>query len=744
MKQRMKFADWLTGLERIIFMFFIAWIMAISCIAIQLRKGMELFADNKLILAIVLLAGAITLFGFFYFVSKCRLVQNKKYAGYTIGICILLIVILQILFIMKLRIQFRYDTMEVYEEACNLLKTGEIKNWDYYGANAHQRGILYITWAILEVAKLAGIPEGMYVICLDFVSLLCIDVSLLGIGCYIHNRLGLKWTAFFAIFNLLHPFTYVWCAFYYTTIQCLPFMTFMIIVLLLYPKCNKTVTRILVTILFSLSCFVGNLIRPTILIGLVAYVIYLVMKGLTSLQNGNKKYDGKTILRVALLGTLFLGVFLGMNQIYKKFDNRMVTIDTDALERPMMFWAAMGAKGDGTWDGYDAEMLGDYPTKKAKAEFTRQLYIDRIKALGSTGIPLLLHNKLRVTWAEGNDDAISENASSLCYGRMFDALLGDNSFLFLYYCQIFRIFLFISIIIGTIFGFQNRPFSESDYFRVIVIGGILFHIFWEAKRLYSIPFMPYLIILAIEGIYLLNCKEKEYVHNDVLNHSKHMLILFMSFSMFGVIVFGFTVGREMVNTKCEKNYYVASQLMERCEIRRALTEGESLRQEFMASNPFNTIGVQVREYSWYYERENESVYHMKLTNSDDVVIREAYIYGKDMEDYGYCDTSFETVVPNPEGELYRFTIEAVKADADNYLVFYTKRSDAIDPYQWGEYVENGVQMPNIDMTFRVYKKVEDHIIEISTLLIFVFIHLFLQLAEIIKIIWLTKREKQTI
>jgi len=746
-------AQWISyimaGGVRVIFCFFAVVLLGLSLISIQMPDKLQ-FLNSKWELMTALLAGSITLFCLFYLwmykghtVQKLvsqripKLNQKKQFVSCIVA-GMVVIVLLQLVYIVFLRIELRYDSLEVFEEACNLLKTGQISYWDYFGTNAHQRGTLYMTWGLLKLAQSVGVPSTAYVLYLDLWCMLFVDVTLVMTGfCIWHSRKH-KGVLCFLLICLLNPFTYLWCGFYYTTIQCLPFMAMLACVVYIFPRCHKVWHTIVLAFVFALSCYIGKLIRATVLIGLVALAIYVV----AGLLNCNKQEEViRKIKKGSLFAAVFVAVFLCAGGCYNAFDQKMVTIDSKGYERPALFWAAMAAKGDGTWDGNDAEYLAKFPTYEEKQEAAVSLLKSRLSAMDVSGYFELAANKLRVTWAEGNDDAISENASSLSYGTLYDYLLGDRSQFFLVYCQIFRVFTFAMVLVSCFCSFQKQKFDVSDYMKLVVLGGILFHILWEAKRLYSIPFMPFLLILMNDGICIFG-EETENTVSAVKHLSKHKVLTWLQgmAALLTVILLVCNFS-ECTQEKRTRNTFVASQLMERCDIKKGLFGKEAVRQEFFADRPFNTIGVEVRNYSWYYGEENQSVYRLTVTNQMDEMLREAYIYGKDFEDYEFCDTTFEEIVPKKGGELYRFTIEPVKAEGNSYLVFYKKAASAIDPYPWGSYVENGVLMENADLTFRAYQK-EDSVLCSETA--YFFGGLFLVFVQIFQIYLLSRKKKMPI
>lgn len=715
---------------RIAFILFSFVILGFALNTIQVSKEQNILR-NRGWLCLLLLAGCIIATVAVCLFLKSSLFTEDKKCKRWVGVCGVFILLMQLLFVYFMRIQLRYDSLEVFEEACNLLKTGQIALWDYFGANAHQRGTLYLTWGLLKIAQILHIPETAYVLYLNLWCIFFVDSSLCLTGYCIYQQKKWKGVSLFALICLFQPFTYIWCSFYYTTIQCLPFMAVLLVCVFVIPKCHKNWQICIIAVLLGLSGYLGNMIRPTVLIGLVALSCFAI---------ANVKKDhlkSKTWWKKAvLIPVVFLIVYFGCQMAYNKLDDKMVTIDTESLERPMLFWVAMGAKGDGTWDGNDAAYLAEYATAEQKQEATLTLLGDRLKSLNLSSALTLVGKKIRVTWAEGNDDFISENASSLRYGWLYEHLIGDKNGFFLYYCQLQRVFLMLLVLLGTIFVFREKRFTPADFARLAVVGGILFHILWEAKRLYSLPFMPFLLFLFVDGTIMLweRCGKTD--ENIVHKNRILQIALLLSFVV-TLLWLGTHYETLTIENKTQKSY-VASQLMERCDIKHGLMEQESVRQDFYANRPFNTIGVQVRNYSWYYDKENESVYKMTLTDAEDQVIREAYIYGTDFEDYKFSDTGFETVIPPEGGSIYHFTIETVYADDISYLVFYKKAATAIDPYPWGDYVENGVRMEQTDLTFQVYLERKEPDVHRGVFWIGGSVFLFLQIF----MIYLFRKQKE--
>lgn len=73
-----------------------------------------------------------------------------------------------------------------------------------------------------------------------------------------------------------------------------------------------------------------------------------------------------------------------------------------------------------------------------------------------------------------------------------------------FYLNIFNILIFITASISTIYNIKNKKFNEQNFVLLLCfLGGFLFHILWETKCIYVIPFYFLLLPSAANGFEIL-------------------------------------------------------------------------------------------------------------------------------------------------------------------------------------------------------------------------------------------------
>ena len=73
-----------------------------------------------------------------------------------------------------------------------------------------------------------------------------------------------------------------------------------------------------------------------------------------------------------------------------------------------------------------------------------------------------------------------------------------------FYLNIFNILIFVTASISTIYNIKNKKFNEQNFVLLLCfLGGFLFHILWETKCIYVIPFYFLLLPSAANGFKIL-------------------------------------------------------------------------------------------------------------------------------------------------------------------------------------------------------------------------------------------------
>lgn len=188
---------------------------------------------------------------------------------------------------------------------------------------------------------------------------------------------------------------------------------------------------------------------------------------------------------------------------------------------PMSAYIAMGIyeKFDRPSGWYNAEFNvesvyidNDYNSEKANEESINVIK-DRIVYFVNNPKEMLLFygEKIASTWLEPafqtlwfshpaeEYEAVKEHFESHKYIMSF--LTGDVAQLIVKYLDVFEIIVFGSSFIFIIMSLKKKAINHQNIiFSLIFLGGFLFHILWETKSVYVIPFYYLLLPLAAGGL----------------------------------------------------------------------------------------------------------------------------------------------------------------------------------------------------------------------------------------------------
>lgn len=214
---------------------------------------------------------------------------------------------------------------------------------------------------------------------------------------------------------------------------------------------------------------------------------------------------------------LFIPVFLGCNillttgiQDYYK-DRSGKEIHSGI---PSISWVAMGLQDGNKGPGwYNQTMFNIYERNKQDTEKTSEESKEIIKKTLTSykGKPQefckFILRKIVSQWNEPtyeslwvsehpkNDDMhriqLSRVANSIYYGKL--------NVLYWGYCNIYHLLVFSAAFIGF-FAYRKKMNVRQCIFAIIIIGGFLFHIIWEANSKYILTYFIYVLPYAALGI----------------------------------------------------------------------------------------------------------------------------------------------------------------------------------------------------------------------------------------------------
>lgn len=261
--------------------------------------------------------------------------------------------------------------------------------------------------------------------------------------------------------------------------------------------------RALFFFLLAISLAIGYILRANNLIVIVAVCIVLVLEFFI-------KYNYKSLIKVLLI---ILTVFLLNLTMIKGIEK--VTGGNYHNGYPLISWVVMGlqetAMQPGWFNGYYNHLIKSVNEDREQAKILMDQELSgRINALISNPPYLLdfFSRKLEAIWLEPTFQAFSASRNySIGKNNFVDDIFNGYIFHGLHiFLNIFQSFVYCFSSYALFSLMKKKKLKlEEIIIPIIVVGGFLFHIFWEAKTRYTLPYFTLLIPLGAIGLqYLLS------------------------------------------------------------------------------------------------------------------------------------------------------------------------------------------------------------------------------------------------
>ena len=262
--------------------------------------------------------------------------------------------------------------------------------------------------------------------------------------------------------------------------------------------------------------------RANAMIVLIAVAIVLLLMMI-------RKWD-KWLLAAILV--TFAAVFAGRGLVAWQYEQRAGEKVSDGI--PVSAWIAMGMmediRGNGWYNGYGPELYAECGYDAEAVDREAKAYMaERIREFGKNPKACLAFYKgkalsqwneptaesLLVLRASVDTQQISDRKYKLMFGNWYQPYLAYmNSYQFLIYLLAFL--GCISLGMRRLQGRENAAYDLLYIFPLLLIGGFLFQLLWEAKSRYIYYYMVLLLPLATLGISFV--MEQQAVWRDKLKH----------------------------------------------------------------------------------------------------------------------------------------------------------------------------------------------------------------------------------
>lgn len=418
-------------------------------------------------------------------------------------IYLFVLLILQIYFGNMLRITPQYDFGAVYNGAVDWVVTGSITNYiDYYCWYPNNLGeLLLLKNLFVMVAKIGS--NDFYMAAIVFNCLLNIGmVATVFLIC--KKKLSIVEAYMSLLFFTLCPPMYLLGAAFYTDVITMFFPVFLYYLYLVIDelilkeqKSKKEIAKsVMYILIFGLCAFFGKILKPTVLIMVVAILIECFL---------NKKI--KTILLFVISVVLFSTIGnIALEEMV--FDKQIEKSRAVQMETPFETWVYMGLEREMGFTGDATELSRSVEDPLERKQVMRQAIVEKMKTYSFTEFCDHLRKKGVAVFSDGTFELSSmfmlgfEKDNPL---KDYITLAGANYVLYWECCSLFwyiNIGLFVFYLWKKLFLIVKKKQSiEAEIgLPLSYLGLLLFFWIWEVHARYSVNFFGVYVILAIFGL----------------------------------------------------------------------------------------------------------------------------------------------------------------------------------------------------------------------------------------------------
>lgn len=530
-------------------------------------------------------------------------------------------------------------------------KSVDVPNYPYFGQYYNNNFVLVVSIYLARFFKLIHLD---YTLGYTLFNVLMINVGVLLsylIGKKVKDE---KFATKLLVLNVFNPLNYLLVHWTYTVTYSIPGMLLMVyLALLLKDKDNSIRKKVLLSVGIGLCLILGYYMRPTIVIPFIAifmcFCMYLILK---------KKTMKDFILPAIIIMLVSLVTYFGVGKLNKSY------VDNGDTVWPLTHWVMMGLHGDGIVNEKDNSFTRGFKTKEEKKEANIKEIKKTLKSYGVNGFINHSLAKMSVNWAEGSGTYQYRISQDKNQTPLYTWIVGNKRDIVVVFCQIFRIVtLFLSLIgIFELLRYKNDKPNFRFMNILILFGGILFYLIWEAKTSYCVPFLPFIFILGVYGLDSMNKKVL------VVNYKKVISAIFIS-----VMVFTGLLGIIMYNPVMKKKINVNRYSVNVVEpgigkyISNVNSKKLTIRQEFKSLRKFNRIFLR----STIIKKDKNINYILNLKDDKDEVIQ-----------------SYKITIANIEEDYFILPVDSTKTKSNRKYIIEIKhgnsKEDSIS-FKWVDY-----------------------------------------------------------
>ncbi len=674
-------------LMSILILFFLSFLILIQAAFDFTSMNFFQTITNHGALSLLIIGGSVLFICFFLLIERLLTVLSERSRLLLCLICGAFCITVQALLLFHFKPVLRYDHLQVFDGAWEIIHTGRLSLTDrggYFGLYPFNIAITIFNSIILRILLFFGITESHSMLALQCVYLFFIDLGVFFSRQIVKRLLSEKNATLFTMLCYFNPILYVCAAGCYTTTLMLPLLMGTLLLIICFLREKNKLKKAVLGFFFGAFLTFGSILRATVFIAAIALGIYLMIRERSSESSQqSRKQAVILILAIAAGSALSYGSFTSLKNSY-------VTESYKDSQMPPIYYLMFAANPEtkGIYNEKDFQIISDCSTLEEKNAVSFQILKERIRDMGLFDAFSLANHKLALTWSDGTEDYSDFWIASKNYGSLHSLIFGDRKDFFALYCHIFHFSVMGMLLISVISAFRKKCSSPYYLIFLTLLGGMVFHIFWESYYIYSLGFSMLIHIPASESLYRLS--EKQNSSKNILRVASCALVLLI----FAVIPFT----KAICLTKFEHRAFAVTQDMSAGE-QFPLLSGDCITQTFQTDRPFDIIGCKVWNPAG---AENRSRYRMELFSENELLTAHDF-YGSEAFDKDYYYMEIPLQIPE-ETTAYTIRITPLDTSAEHYLTFTCYNTQYYDIYADG-YMTGPGSGQKTDLTFSAFLRI---------------------------------------
>ncbi len=253
----------------------------------------------------------------------------------------------------------------------------------------------------------------------------------------------------------------------------------------------------------SLTCFMGYLIKPPIVIVLIAMVL---ITGCDMLQEMlDKKFSIKKATGILLAVVLALALYIPAKNIVYEIDESPLDANR-AFTATHYFMMGLNYQYDGVWCGDDVLYSESFATVAERQAANLSLAKDRLKYMGIKGYANLLLIKNMRTY---NDGTFNWSREGIFYYQMQEQFTPAGELLTSYYYEygenfrkyaVFAQILWLITLTGCCLCLSFNKSDSENLISITLLGVSMYILLFECRARYLFIFLPLYVIMCIIGV----------------------------------------------------------------------------------------------------------------------------------------------------------------------------------------------------------------------------------------------------